>query len=138
MPKNPFPHLCTILHSVHLRCCKIPRKCPTVGQSTTVSNTSLEKTIVNCHGGKLTKNGGMHRIMKGLGIFRFMFPCVHCVRHTYRQKWKFPKITLYTVACNVNCLTSQGIFSFHLWYYQILWLKMPSQYCHKWYWKAFF
>lgn len=84
--KNPFPRLCTILHSAGLRYCEIPRKCPTVGHSITASNAS-ERIFKNLNvKGKCTKNGGMHGIMKGLGIFRFMFPCVHCVRHlTYTQ-----------------------------------------------------
>lgn len=39
------------------------------------------------------------------------------------QKWKFPKIA----HTSSSCSRSRGIFSFHLWCYQILWLKLsPS------------
>lgn len=132
--KNPFPQLCTTLFSAGLRCCEIPRKCPTVGHSISASNAS-ERIFQNLNEkGKCTKNGGMHRIMKGLGIFRFMFPCVYCVTcltYTHRQtKAKVPN-TYVQYNARLNGSIIRGIFSFHLWYYQILWLKK------KWYWEAF-
>lgn len=71
----------------------------------------------------IQKNDGIHRIGKGLGIYRLMFPCVYCLTCLTCadwQKWKFPKIA----HSSSSCSRSLGIFSFHLCCYQILWLNM--------------